>query len=146
MLTDIHVALERVVMAEAARFPALARNLYEFGVGRPTRLVAEVLRKAEERGEIRVSDANFAAEQFISSVILSPFRRAALGVGVTSHNETSSARMRQAVDLFVYGCSPSQQGSHPLHSRLLSGWSVVTIGRSEERPFGREASITFASG
>lgn len=72
MLTDIHVALERVVMAEAARFPALARNLYEFGVGRTTRLVAEVLRKAEERGEIRVSDANFAAEQFISSVILSP--------------------------------------------------------------------------
>src|SRR3546814_1052375 len=72
------------------------RNLYEFGVGRTTRLVAEVLRKAEERGEIRVSDANFAAEQFISSVILSPFRRAALGVGVTSHNETSSARMRQA--------------------------------------------------
>src|SRR3546814_4689775 len=71
MLTDIHVALERVVMAEAARFPALARNLYEFGVGRTTRLVAEVLRKAEERGEIRVSDANFAAEQFISSVILS---------------------------------------------------------------------------
>src|SRR3546814_6736734 len=63
MLTDIHVALERVVMAEAARFPALARNLYDFGVGRTTRLVAEVLRKAEERGEIRVSDANFAAEQ-----------------------------------------------------------------------------------
>ena len=113
MLTDIHVALERVVMAEAARFPALARNLYEFGVGRTTRLVAEVLRKAEERGEIRVSDANFAAEQFISSVILSPFRRAALGVGVTSHNETSSARMRQAVDLFVYGCRPSLKGSHP---------------------------------
>ncbi|HEV7311958.1 TetR/AcrR family transcriptional regulator [Sphingopyxis sp.] len=113
MLTDIHVALERVVMAEAARFPALARNLYEFGVGRTTRLVAEVLRKAEERGEIRVSDANFAAEQFISSVILSPFRRAALGVGVTSHNETSSARMRQAADLFVYGCRPSLKGSHP---------------------------------
>src|SRR3546814_10071523 len=87
----------------------LARNLYEFGVGRTTRLVAEVLRKAEERGEIRVSDANFAAEQFISSVILSPFRRAALGVGVTSYNETSSARMRQAVDLFVYGCRPSQK-------------------------------------
>src|SRR3546814_3822950 len=89
MLTDIHVALERVVMAEAARFPALARNLYEFGVGRTTRLVAEVLRKAEERGEIRVSDANFAAEQFISSVILSPFRRAALGVGVRSEEHTS---------------------------------------------------------
>src|SRR3546814_8756347 len=95
MLTDIHVALERVVMAEAARFPALARHLYEFGVGRTTRLVAEVLRKAEERGEIRVSDANFAAAQFISSVILSPFRRDALGVGVTRSEEHTSELQNQ---------------------------------------------------
>src|SRR3546814_5909811 len=62
MLTDIHVALERVVMAEAARFPALARNLYEFGVGRTTRLVAEVLRKAEERGEIGVRSEEHTSE------------------------------------------------------------------------------------
>src|SRR3546814_12267843 len=120
-------------MSEAARFPAVVRNRYEFGVGRTTRLVAEVLRKAEERGEIRVSDANFAAEQFISSVILSPFRRAALGVGVTSHNETSSARMRQAVDLFVYGCRPSQEGSHPQHSSFISGWA-----RPKARRVGKE--------
>src|SRR3546814_18999082 len=85
MLTDIHVALERVVMAEAARFPALARNLYEFGVGRTTRLVAEVLRKAEERGEIRVSDANYSEEQFISHVIFSTLRRSGIWVGVTSY-------------------------------------------------------------
>src|SRR3546814_4075076 len=86
-------------MAEAARFPALARNLYEFGVGRTTRLVAEVLRKAEERGEIRVSDANFAAEQFISSVILSPFRRAALG---RSEEHTSELQSLMRISYAVF--------------------------------------------
>src|SRR3546814_15926885 len=110
-------------MAGVARVSTLARNRYEFGVGRTTGLVAEVLRKAEERGEIRVSDANFAAEQFISSVILSPFRRAALGVGVTSHNETSSARMRQAVDLFVYGRSEERRVGKECVSTGSFRWS-----------------------
>src|SRR3546814_5167744 len=109
-------------MSEAARFPAVVRNRYEFGVGRTTRLVAEVLRKAEERGEIRVSDANFAAEQFISSVILSPFRRAALGVGVTSHNETSSARMRR-----------SEEHTSELQSLMRISYAVFCLKKKKHK-------------
>lgn len=106
MLTDVNVAMERVVMAEAARFPALARNLYEFGFIGTTRLVAALLSRAEQRGEIAVADPDFAADHFVSSVILSPFRRAALGVGGSSFDAAAAERMRRAVDLFVDGCLP----------------------------------------
>lgn len=108
MLTDLNVAMERVVIAQAARFPALARNLYEFGFTRTTRLVAALLRRAEQRGELRAADHEFAAEQFISSVILSPFRRAALGVGPHGFDGAAATRMERGVDLFLDGLRPQQ--------------------------------------
>lgn len=106
MLTDVNVAMERVVMAQAARFPALARNLYEFGFTRTTRLVAAILRRARKRGELALADPDFAADLFVSSVILSPFRRAALGVGPSGFDREALNRMRRAVDLFIDGCRP----------------------------------------
>lgn len=106
MLTDVNVAMERVVIAEAARFPKLARNLYEFGFTRTTRLVAALLRRAEQRREVVLGDPDFAADHFVSSVILSPFRRAALGVGQARFDSAAAARMSRAVDLFMDGCLP----------------------------------------
>lgn len=111
MLTEVNVAMERVVMAEAARFPTLARNLYEFGFTRTTRLVAALLRRAEQRGEVALADPDFAADHFVSSVILSPFRRAALGVGDPTFDAAARRRMSWAVDLFIDGCLPRADAS-----------------------------------
>lgn len=107
MLSDIHIAMERAVMAEASRFPALAQKLYEFGFIRTTKLVVRVLERADETGEIAVSDTDFAAEQFVSVVILSPFRRAALGISDAGFTPETAERMNRSVHLFVHGCRSS---------------------------------------
>ena len=107
MLSDVHVAMERVVLGEATRFPALTNKVYEFGFIRTTKLVVRVLQRANEKGEIAVSDPDFAAEQFVSAVILSPFRRAALGITEAGYTPEIAERMDRSVNLFVYGCRPS---------------------------------------
>ncbi len=110
VLSDVHVAMERAVMAEAARFPALAQKLYELGFIRTTKLVVNVLRRANERGEIAVSDTEFAAEQFVSVVILPPFRRAALGISDSGFTADTAERMSRSVNLFVHGCRSGVAG------------------------------------
>lgn len=107
MLSDVNVAMERIVMAEAARFPDLARRLYESGFLGAAQLVAELLRRAAVRGEVQLPDPEFAADQFVSTVILSPFRRAALGVGNPTFDAAAFDRMSRAVDLFLDGCRAS---------------------------------------
>lgn len=107
MLSDVNVAMERIIMAEAARFPDLARRLYESGFMGAARLVAELLRRAAARGEVQLADPDFAAEQFVSTVILSPFRRAALGVEKATFDAAAFERMSRAVDLFLDGCRRS---------------------------------------
>ncbi len=104
ILSDVIIAMERVVMAEAAHFPALAQKLYDFGFIRTTKLVAKVLQRANERGETTVSDTKFAAEQFVSVVILPPFRRATLAIGEAGFTAETAERMERSVDLFLRGC------------------------------------------
>jgi TetR/AcrR family transcriptional regulator, mexJK operon transcriptional repressor len=112
MLSDGNVAMERIIMAEAARFPDLARRLYESGFMGAARLVAELLKRAAARGEVQLSDPDFAADQFVSTVILSPFRRAALGVEKAAFDDAAFDRMSRAIDLFLEGClSPSARHS-----------------------------------
>lgn len=104
MLSEVNVTMERIIMAEAARFPDLARRLYESGFLGAARLVAELLRRAAARGEVQLADPDFAADQFVSTVILSPFRRAALGVEKATFDAAAFDRMSRAVDLFLDGC------------------------------------------
>ena len=70
-------------------------------------VVTNVQETANEKGEIAVSDPDFAAEQFVSAVILSPFRRAALGITEAGYTPEIAERMDRSVNLFVYGCRPS---------------------------------------
>src|SRR3954452_11399709 len=79
-LTPEALALHRMVIAEARRFPALARVLHELGAAAGIERVARHLETRIAKGEIRPIDAPFAAEQFILMVVTGP-RRRALGLG-----------------------------------------------------------------
>src|SRR5690606_5268303 len=58
------IGVYRAIMAEALRFPDLARAFYDRGPGRAAIRLAEVLEEAKERGEIDVDDCGLAADQF----------------------------------------------------------------------------------
>src|SRR5437588_9022083 len=79
-LTPEALALHRMVIAEAPRFPGLARVLHELGSAAGVGRIAHHLEGRIAKGELRPIDARFAAEQFILMMVTGPQRRA-LGLG-----------------------------------------------------------------
>ena len=106
-LTPEALALHRMVIAEARRFPKLAHVLHELGAAAGVERVARHLEMRIARGEIGAVDAQFAAEQFILMVVTGPQRRA-LGLGTP----LSAAALREWIDdtveLFLRGCAGSR--------------------------------------
>ena len=66
MLSDIGLAIYRVVIAEAAKFPDLARGFFEAGPARAIGFMAGWLAEETRRGRLSVPDPAFAAEQFFN--------------------------------------------------------------------------------
>lgn len=66
MLSGVGLAIYRVVIAEAAKFPALARGFFEAGPARAIGFMADWLAEETRRGQLSVPDPAFAAEQFFN--------------------------------------------------------------------------------
>jgi TetR/AcrR family transcriptional regulator, mexJK operon transcriptional repressor len=66
MLSDVGLAIYRVVIAEAAKFPDLARGFFEAGPARAIGFMAGWLAEETRRGRLSVPDPAFAAEQFFN--------------------------------------------------------------------------------
>jgi TetR/AcrR family transcriptional repressor of mexJK operon len=64
MLSRVGLEIYRVVTAEAAKFPNLARGFYESGPARAIGFMADWLAEETCRGRLSVPDPAFAAEQF----------------------------------------------------------------------------------
>lgn len=101
-LTPEALALHRLVIHEAERFPGLARIMYELGAASGIERIASHLEPRIKSGELRAIDARFAAEQFIFSVVTGPQRRA-LGLGVALSLAEITAHAANAVALFLDG-------------------------------------------
>ncbi|HEV2334234.1 MAG TPA: TetR/AcrR family transcriptional regulator [Stellaceae bacterium] len=102
-LTPEALALHRMVIAEAARFPGPARILHELGAAAGIERVARLLEPAIAKGELRAIDPHFAAEQFILMVVSAP-RRRALGLGSPLGANELREWVDQSVELFLDGC------------------------------------------
>jgi TetR/AcrR family transcriptional repressor of mexJK operon len=66
MLSDVGLAIYRVVIAEAAKFPDLARGFFDAGPARAIGFMAGWLAEETHRGRLSVPDPAFAAEQFFN--------------------------------------------------------------------------------
>lgn len=66
MLSDVGLAIYRGVIAEAAKFPELARGFFEAGPARAIGFMAGWLAEQTRRGRLSVPDPAFAAEQFFN--------------------------------------------------------------------------------
>ena len=101
-LTPEALALHRLVIHEAQRFPGLARIMHELGAASGIERIAGHLEPRIKSGELRAIDPRFAAEQFILSVVTGPQRRA-LGLGIPLSATEISAHAGNAVALFLDG-------------------------------------------
>jgi TetR/AcrR family transcriptional regulator, mexJK operon transcriptional repressor len=101
-LTPEALALHRLVIHEAQRFPYLARIMYELGAASGIERIATHLEPRIKSGELRTMDPRFAAEQFILSVVTGPQRRA-LGLGMPLDVAELSTHAGNVVTLFLDG-------------------------------------------
>jgi TetR/AcrR family transcriptional regulator, mexJK operon transcriptional repressor len=106
-LTAEGLALHRMVVAEADRFPGLARILHELGAAAGVERIARHLDERIAGGELRPMDARFAAEQFILMTVTGP-RRRALGLGKRLDSMELRAWIDNTVGLFLDGCRRSE--------------------------------------
>jgi TetR/AcrR family transcriptional repressor of mexJK operon len=104
-LTPEALALHRMVIAEARRFPGLARILHELGAAAAIERIAGELDRRIAAGEMRRMDSRFAAEQFILMVVTGPQRRA-LGLGGPLGHGELARWTAESVALFLEGCRP----------------------------------------
>lgn len=66
MLSDAGLAIYRVVISEASKFPELASAFFEAGPARAVRSLSEWLEEETRQGRLCVSEPAFAAEQFLN--------------------------------------------------------------------------------
>ena len=97
------LALYRVVLAEATRFPELALIVNEQGARQDAiRHIAELLRANATAKSRAFADPSFAAEQFLFMLTAAPQRRA-LGLGAPMTAEELEIWAGATVDLFLRG-------------------------------------------
>ena len=103
-LTPQAIALNRVIVAEAQRFPELAAVVDGEGARRQAvDLIAGLLETERHSGGIALARPRFAAEQFIQMVVSLPQRRA-MGLGPPMSDAELDDWARDSVQLFLNGC------------------------------------------
>jgi TetR/AcrR family transcriptional repressor of mexJK operon len=107
-LRPSRLALHRLVVAEAARFPELGRTVYDAGAARIAAQLADFLRRQTELGHLDVPNPEAAAEQFFSMVTAYQQFRALMNVD-TPQREID-ARVEEAVDTFLRAFEGRRQG------------------------------------
>lgn len=99
------IALHRLFLAEAERFPTLARRYFEAGPDRAHQALARFLAARMLQGEIRSQDSMMLAELF-AAMVLGPIRSRLLFAVVEEVDwELVERANRTAVSLFLDGCS-----------------------------------------
>ena len=80
MLRPSSLALHRVLVAEASRFPQMAQAVYRAGPAEAVRRLAGYLQEETERGRLAVAEPVLAAEQFLGMLTGHIQLRALFGV------------------------------------------------------------------
>lgn len=98
------IAMHRLFVAEAERFPELSRRYYQVGPQRVHKTLAGFFANRMERGEIRSIDPMMLA-QFFAAIIIAPMRtRCLFAVANAIDWEALDRQNREAIALFLDGC------------------------------------------
>lgn len=100
-LSPESIAIKRIMIAQATRFPALAQLVHREGWQRLNAALAAMLRGFSAEGQIRVEDPELAADLFLSLVLGRHTQLATLGI--VTDAEQIDRRLQAAVALFMKG-------------------------------------------
>jgi TetR/AcrR family transcriptional regulator, mexJK operon transcriptional repressor len=100
MSSDDKHALRRILMAEAPRFPDLARIYYESGPELTRKFVADYLAEQTRLGTLRVDNPRITTEQFFG-MLYSCRMRSEFGMGAPPSDEEVEKYIENAVQMLV---------------------------------------------
>jgi len=100
--------LRRLVIAEVARFPRLARLYHERGPGRTVDALASTFERLDREGQLQVEDPRFAAQQFNWLVLSIPINRAMFSPRVRFRQAELDRWAREAVRVFLLAYGRAQ--------------------------------------
>lgn len=105
VLSSQSIGINRVILAEAVRFPELALLIQQEGWQATVLILAGLLRAFVLNGQIVVEDAEEAADLFLS-LLLGRLQRSAM-LGLLEIDDAGiRRRVRMAVGIFMRGVSP----------------------------------------
>jgi TetR/AcrR family transcriptional regulator, mexJK operon transcriptional repressor len=107
------LALRRLVIAEADRFPELARDYYERAPARGIELIASALRGYAGQGLLHMQDARLAASHFAYLVLSIPQDRALFCPGEKLPPAQRDHLAIQAVRVFLAAYGTHEAGAEP---------------------------------
>jgi TetR/AcrR family transcriptional repressor of mexJK operon len=100
-LAPTSLALHRILVAEAPRFPGLAAEVFALGPERMLARLAAGLEEADRRGALRVPDPRLAAECFLGALSGHHQLRALLMVAPPSEPDALRRSVQHAVGMLV---------------------------------------------
>lgn len=95
------VALHRLVVAEANRFPEVGRIFYDLAPLPTQRLLADYIASAMEAGRLRTDDPTSAAQQLLAMCIFVNQQRLLIGVLKEMTSDLIEADVARAVPMFL---------------------------------------------
>jgi AcrR family transcriptional regulator len=101
LLQDRHLAFQRLIIAETARFPALGRAWFESGPEKSRSIIAQFIVQQQRAGHLRPSDPHQSATLFHDMITFDLLHRAMLG-DKPSDDEIRH-RIDTAIDAFLHG-------------------------------------------
>lgn len=105
------LALRRLIIAEAERFPDLARTYFEQAPARAIDVVASALRVYTERGLLAAGDPSRAAAHFAYLVLAIPLDRAQFCPGERPSGAERDELASEAVRIFLAAYAPRPRQS-----------------------------------
>ncbi len=105
LLSPEGLAIFRTVMAEAPRFPELAKQFFRQGPQTTRKRLAKFMARAMEAGQLRKSDPDFAAEMLAAALIDFDRLRGLINLQTDLLKPTKTA---QVVDCFLRAFAPEK--------------------------------------
>jgi AcrR family transcriptional regulator len=99
------ISLQRVILGDSEKFPEVAETFYHKAIRRTERTLASWLQAQNERGLIKVDNAETAAGMLLGMLAFQPQRAVMFGHTPAPTREQLEQRAQIAAALFLRGCA-----------------------------------------
>jgi AcrR family transcriptional regulator len=99
------IALQRLVLADSEKFPEISETFYHKAIRRTERTLANWLQAQDERGLIKIDDANAVAGMLLGMLAFQPQRAVLFGHAPVPSREEVARRAQAVTELFLRGCA-----------------------------------------